>query len=109
MTRGGEVAPACRQAGLVRLIMYHVYVLMNRDRRLYIGLTNSLERRLEEHRKGYHRSTKSYRPYRLVHKEIFDLRVDARKREKYLKSGEGREWLKGNYDAGWRSSISQGS
>ncbi len=38
----------------------------------------------------------SYVPWRLIYKEEFDCRIEARKREKYLKSGIGREFIKQN-------------
>ena len=74
--------------------MYTVYVLVNDKKRLYIGMTNSLKRRLKEHYSGRCRSTKGFRPYRLVFSENYSTREEARKKEKYLKSGFGREYLK---------------
>ena len=75
--------------------MYYVYVLSSGiDRRLYKGFTNDLERRLKEHNSGKHKSTKGYIPWRLVYYEEVGSRIEAREREKYLKSGIGREFLK---------------
>ena len=61
---------------------------------IYVGLTNDLDRRLNEHNKGENRSTKAYKPFALIYKEQFNSRVEARAREKYLKSGIGKEFLK---------------
>ena len=75
--------------------MYFVYVLKSlKDSRLYKGMTNNIDRRVYERNLGKHKSTKPYRPWKLVHHEIFGFREEARKREIYLKSGIGREFLK---------------
>ena len=57
-------------------------------------MTDNIERRLSEHNSGKVTSTKGYIPWELVHLETFDSRVEARKREKFLKSGDGRAFLK---------------
>ena len=75
--------------------MYYVYVLYSLEfDRTYTGITNNIERRLKEHNKKRNRSTKAYTPWVIIHKEEFLSRVEARTREKYLKSGNGREYLK---------------
>ena len=61
---------------------------------IYVGMTNDLGRRISEHNKGANRSTKAYKPFILIHKEEFPTRKEARKKEKYLKSGIGKEYLK---------------
>ena len=76
-------------------MQYFVYVLRSKkDKKLYTSLTANVSRRLEEHNKGYEKSTKSRRPFEVILTEKFGSRVLARKREKYLKSGHGREYLK---------------
>jgi putative endonuclease len=57
-------------------------------------MTQNLEERLKRHNCGYERTTKPYRPFRLIHQEVFATRAEARVREKYLKSGIGKEFLK---------------
>jgi len=75
-----------------------VYVLRSRRTGwLYIGLTNDIRRRLREHNRGYNRSTKGRGPFELLRTESFATRPEARLREKYLKSGTGREQLKAAY------------
>jgi putative endonuclease len=75
--------------------MYYVYAIKSLVRNyIYVGLTNDIERRIDQHNKGENRSTKAYKPFKLIHKEQFETRVEARKREKYLKSGIGKEFLK---------------
>ncbi len=58
-----------------------------------MGLTNNLEKRIKDHNSGKNTSTKSRKPFKLIYKEIITDRVDARSREKFLKSGSGREWF----------------
>ena len=74
--------------------MFYVYVLRSVEKgRRYVGMTNHLDRRLKEHNEGKNRSTKGFAPFELVYIEEFEERTEARKREKYLKSGIGREYL----------------
>ncbi|MDQ7778805.1 MAG: GIY-YIG nuclease family protein [Planctomycetota bacterium] len=70
-----------------------VYVLEGNDNRLYVGSTRQLQERLESHKMGRVRSTKGRRPVRLVHQEEYDTYTEARRRELYLKTGTGRNWL----------------
>ena len=75
--------------------MYYVYILESEiDNRLYKGLTNNLERRIYEHNIGKTKSTKGYRPWKLVYCEKFQDKEEARKRELYFKTGAGREYIK---------------
>jgi putative endonuclease len=65
---------------------YYVYILSSRSRTLYIGVTNSLLGRLEEHRDGKDGSfTKRYNIHRLVYFERFKFINNAIRREKFLK------------------------
>ena len=74
--------------------MYNVYVLQSlKLNSRYVGLTNNLDRRIEEHNSGRNRSTKGFLIWKLIHFEKFENRIEARKREKYLKSGVGRAYL----------------
>ena len=72
------------------------YVLRCADNRLYIGSTRDLKKRIEAHNKGKVRTTKHRRPVKLIHVEKTINYSEARKRELYLKSGTGRDWLKSN-------------
>ena len=75
--------------------MFFVYVIKSTvDNRLYKGLTTDLEKRVKEHNSEKTKSTSSYKPWILAYFEKFNSRDEARKREKYLKSGIGREFLK---------------
>jgi len=72
--------------------MYYVYILRSfKDKKLYIGQTSNLERRIAEHNLGICKSTKSRIPFELEHFEIFNTRSEAMRREKELKSGKFRE------------------
>jgi len=66
--------------------MFYVYVIKsNKDNKLYIGYTNDLKRRIEEHRKGRSFSTKHRGPFSLIYYEAFKSQKDATAREKQLK------------------------
>ena len=76
--------------------MYYTYVLFSpQSRKIYIGQTNNISKRIVRHNAGQVLSTKAYSPWNLVHVEEYATRTEAMKREKFLKSGKGREWLHG--------------
>jgi putative endonuclease len=69
-----------------RTNLYYVYILKSKkDNNLYIGSTNDLERRIDEHNKGLVFSTKSRSPLELIYYEAYKSESDARQREKNLK------------------------
>jgi putative endonuclease len=75
--------------------MYFVYVIKSAvDGRLYKGLTCDLQKRINEHNRGKTKTTKAFKPWELVYYEKFSTREEARQREKYLKTGNGRRFLK---------------
>lgn len=75
--------------------MYHVYVLVSQTRNyIYVGITDNLERRITQHNAGYNKTTKPYRPFSVLLTEDYPTRTAARARERYLKSGVGKEYLK---------------
>lgn len=83
--------PAGRHA-VFRKDMYYVYILKSlRTGEFYKGLTSDLDRRLQEHLSGKSFSTKSMQPLKLIYVEICQSRDEARKKEKFFKSGFGRE------------------
>lgn len=74
---------------------YYVYAISSINRNyVYVGITANLEERLRRHNNGREKTTKPYKPFKLIYTEKFNARVDARAREKYLKSGVGKEFLK---------------
>jgi len=81
--------------------MFFVYILYSSGfDRYYVGMSNDIEKRLKEHNEGWSKSTRPYRPWRLVFSEGFKTRNEARVREKYLKTAAGRRWRKDNIDLG---------
>ncbi len=64
------------------------------DGHLYYGYTNDLKRRLQKHLDGKVFATKSRRPLALIYYEAFLNETDAREREKYFKTGWGRNYVK---------------
>lgn len=74
---------------------YYVYVLLStKDDKFYIGLTNNLKKRLQEHARGDVGSTRKRRYLKLIHYEYFINKEDAEAREKFLKSGYGHRQLR---------------
>ena len=75
--------------------MHYTYVLLSQaDQRFYIGATQDLNRRLEEHDAGRVRSTAYRRPLELVYYEACLSAEDAYRRERYLKSGRGGRYIR---------------
>ena len=74
--------------------MNFVYVWKSqKDGKRYIGLINNLVKRLLQYNSGKVKSTKNRSPFNLIYFEEFEDRSDAAKREKFFKSGKGREFL----------------
>jgi putative endonuclease len=71
-----------------------VYVLRDAKGRNYVGITARLRRRIGEHNAGRRRGDRGRGPFTLVYKEACEDHPSARAREKFLKSGAGRTWLK---------------
>lgn len=76
--------------------MYYVYVLYSEKSNLhYTGFTTDLENRMKSHNElGTKDWTIRHRPWRLIHYEQYDDKKIALKREKWLKSGVGRTFIK---------------
>lgn len=74
---------------------YYVYVLQSeKDGMFYTGYTSDLKNRLKQHESGQVKSTISRRPIKLIYFEGCLNQQDATRREKYLKSGNGKIYLK---------------
>ena len=84
--------------GLERL-MWYVYVLKSdQDGKRYVGLTSKHPcARVKEHNYGSNAWTKQHRPFTLLGFELFEQRNEAGKRERFLKSGHGRQELTQRY------------
>ena len=74
--------------------MHYTYVLISlKDRKLYIGYTQDLERRLQEHKLGKVPSTKSRLPLKPLYFEGHFVKDDAIRREDYFKTSKGKSTL----------------
>ena len=77
---------------------FFVYILQNSQAETYVGQTVDLQRRLAQHNDPDCRLTLHTKrhagPWRLIHVEEFSSRSDAMRRERELKSGKGREWIR---------------
>ena len=75
--------------------MYFVYVIKSeKDGNNYVGFTNNIEKRIEEHNKGFVSSTQARLPLHLIYFEVCLNQKDATQREKYLKSSWGKRYIK---------------
>ncbi|MBP9802323.1 GIY-YIG nuclease family protein [Patescibacteria group bacterium] len=74
---------------------HYVYILQSdKDNNFYTGCTKDLNRRLKEHNEGKTLSTKLRVPFKLIYYEVCLNQKDAYAREKYLKSGMGKRYVK---------------
>ena len=75
--------------------MYYVYILFSeRDRQLYTGYSPDLKARIRKHELGFVKATKHRRPLQLIYYEAYKERLDAKRREIFLKGGKGKAELK---------------
>lgn len=76
--------------------MIYVYLIqsINEPQKLYVGQTENIDVRLSEHNSGKSKYTQTWRPWKVIYQEQFDNRMDARKREIYLKSTAGKNFLR---------------
>jgi putative endonuclease len=76
--------------------MFFAYVLRSRKTgRRYVGSCQDVEARFQEHNRGKSLSTRSGIPWELIHFEGFATRSEAVRRERYFKTGKGRDELDG--------------
>jgi len=73
---------------------HYVYVIVNKKGLLYKGVTSDVVKRIHEHNHGKNSWTRSRGPWNLLYVEDYDMRCEALRRERFLKSGKGREFLK---------------
>lgn len=74
---------------------FYVYVLLSeKDNLLYTGYTSDLRKRISEHNEGKVNSTKNRTPLKLIYFEACLNQQDATRREKYLKSGNGKIYIR---------------
>ena len=75
-------------------MFFYTYILESlMDKKLYIGYTHDLRKRIEEHKKGKSSPTKTRLPLMLIYYEACLNETDAKRRERYLKTTKGRRFL----------------
>ncbi|MBN3040076.1 MAG: GIY-YIG nuclease family protein [Candidatus Omnitrophica bacterium] len=75
--------------------MPYVYALLSEcDHKIYVGMSMNVEQRLKQHNMGQVRSTSNRKPFKVIYVKHFDNNNNARRHEKYLKSGFGRKFIK---------------
>jgi putative endonuclease len=90
-----QACEALRAGSSWLLCMFYTYVLKSKkDGKHYIGFTENLKKRLEEHNQGLVECTKSRIPFEIVYFEACLDKQKAIAREKYFKTGFGRSFLK---------------
>ncbi|MGB5498128.1 MAG: GIY-YIG nuclease family protein [Maribacter sp.] len=97
LARGWTGRPVCRQAGALDEILDIVWVYAISSLNfnyIYVGISINVNERVERHNSGRERTTRHYAPYKLIYVEECENRIEARKREKYWKSGVGKEQLR---------------
>ena len=76
-------------------MFFYTYILESRIYgKLYVGSTNNLVLRIKKHNQGLNKSTKPYKPWKLIYYEACLNKEDAERREKYFKKTQGRRLLK---------------
>ena len=71
---------------------YWVYIIQSKKNGwTYTGHTNDIKRRLHDHNRGKMKSTRYHSPFKIIYTEEFSCRSEAMTREKFLKSGKGRQ------------------
>lgn len=79
----------------IAIMFYYVYFLESlKNKNLYIGYTNDLNRRIKEHNRGLVFSTKPFLLWRIIFFEAYRNEKDAKRREAYLKTSQGSRLLK---------------
>ena len=90
--------------------MYFVYALFYKSgNRIYVGMTKNVKKRIQYHKRGKTRSTKNRSEFFIRIIEKCADRIAAREKEKYWKSGCGKERLKKYYSGVEQSGSSGGS
>lgn len=75
--------------------MFYVYVLQSiKDNKWHTGYTDDLKRRINEHNNGKNFSTKHRKPFKLIYYEACLNLQDVKSREKFLKTGMGKRYIK---------------
>jgi len=76
--------------------MAHVYIIKSIEGYIYVGSTTDLKKRLYQHNNKLAGWTKRGNDWELIYKEEFVLYAEARNRERWFKTGKGRDFIKQN-------------
>ena len=77
------------------VMMVYVYVLRSLSTGcFYVGISRSPGKRKRQHDRNQSTGTRGKGPWEELHREPYPTYAEARQREKHLKSGKGREWLR---------------
>ena len=75
--------------------MYSVYILQSKkNKSIYVGYSSNIKKRVEEHQKGGVFSTREMLPVEIIYCELYKNKKDAIRREQYLKTGWGRNYIR---------------
>ncbi|MEO8065486.1 MAG: GIY-YIG nuclease family protein [Candidatus Doudnabacteria bacterium] len=67
--------------------MHYLYILKSQSKDwYYVGMTDNLKKRLAQHNLGKTKSTKPYRPFKIVYTETYQSKTECRKRELFIKN-----------------------
>ena len=79
--------------------MFYVYILqsMNEPEHFYMGYTNDLKKRLNDHNKGLSIHTNKFKPWKIKNYFAFDDKAKAESFEAFLKTGNGRIFAKKHF------------
>ena len=88
--------------------MFYTYVIRSEKHdELYMGSTSNLKRRLLEHNQGLNLSTKKYKPWHLIYYEACLEEKDAKRREYYFKTTQGKRMLRKRIIEYWKKQWSK--
>ena len=73
--------------------MFYTYILLLSNKTNYTGITNNKVRRLEEHQNGQSKSTKHFRPVKMIYSKEFKTRKEARRLEVKIKNLGAKKYL----------------
>jgi putative endonuclease len=74
--------------------MYYTYILKSKIKETYyIGSCSDLTIRLDRHNSGNSRSTKAFIPWEIVYYEQYDNKMDAMKREYFIKKQKSKKYI----------------
>lgn len=81
--------------------MWKVYVLKSKKSgKYYVGMSQDVDQRLKQHNSGKSKFTSGHIPWDLIYSEVCDTALQARMREKYLKSAAGKRFISKLLSAG---------